>query len=43
VKEAQAILDYRQEHGSFKSWADLKNVPDLDLTKLEAKKSKITF
>jgi competence protein ComEA len=43
VKDAQAIFDYRQEHGSFKSWADLKKVPDLDLSKLEAKKGKITF
>lgn len=43
VKEAQAILDYRQEHGSFKSWADLKKVPDVDLARLEAKKGKITF
>jgi competence ComEA-like helix-hairpin-helix protein len=43
LKEAQAIFDYRQEHGSFKSWADLKRVPDLDTRKLEAKKDKITF
>jgi competence protein ComEA len=43
LKEAQAIIDYREEHGSFKSWADLKKVPDLDITRLEAKKDKIAF
>jgi competence protein ComEA len=43
MKDAQAIFDYREAHGSFKSWADLKNVPDLDIARLEAKKGKITF
>jgi competence protein ComEA len=43
VKEAQAIVDYREEHGSFKSLADLKKVPDLDVAKLEARKDKIAF
>lgn len=42
-KEAQAILDYREDHGSFKSWADLKKVPNLDIPKLETKKDKIAF
>ena len=42
-KEGQAILRYREEHGSIKSWDDLKKVPDLDLSKLEAKKERITF
>jgi len=42
-KEAQAIFDYREAHGNFKSWADLKKVPDLDITRLEAKKGKIAF
>jgi competence protein ComEA len=43
LKEAQTIVDYREAHGSFKSWADLKKVPDLDITRLEAKKDKIVF
>jgi competence protein ComEA len=43
LKEAQAIIDYREEHGSFKSWVDLKKVPDLDISRLEAKKDKIAF
>jgi competence ComEA-like helix-hairpin-helix protein len=43
MKDAQAVFDYRGAHGSFKSWADLKNVPDLDITRLEAKKDKIAF
>jgi competence protein ComEA len=43
LKEAQAIVDYREEHGSFKSWADLRKVPDLDIPRLEAKKDKIAF
>jgi len=43
LKDAQAILDYREEHGSFKSWADLKKVPDLDIARLETKKDRISF
>lgn len=42
-KDAQAILDYREAHGAFKSWADLKKVPDLDIARLEAKKDKVAF
>jgi competence ComEA-like helix-hairpin-helix protein len=42
-KEAQAILDYREAHGTFKSWADLKKVPDVDIARLEAKKDKVAF
>ena len=43
AKDAQAIVDYREAHGNFKSWVDLKSVPDLDLPRLEAKKGKIAF
>jgi competence protein ComEA len=43
ARDAQAIFDYRETHGAFKTWADLKNVPDIDINKLEAKRDKITF
>jgi len=42
-KDAQVVFDYREAHGNFKSWGDLKSVPDLDITRLEAKKDKISF
>ena len=43
AKEAQAIVDYRQHNGDFKSVDDLKHVPDLDPSKIEAKKNLLTF
>lgn len=42
-KEAQAIVDYRQQHGPFKVLDDLKKVPDVDAKKVDAKKDVITF
>jgi competence protein ComEA len=41
--EAQAIVDYRQKNGDFKSLDDLKHVPNLDSSKIEAKKNLLTF
>jgi competence protein ComEA len=43
TKEADAIVKYRGEKGSFKTLADLKSVPDLDYKKIEAKKDRIVF
>jgi competence protein ComEA len=43
AKEAQAIVDYRQHSGDFKSVDDLKHVPDLDSSKIDAKKNLIIF
>jgi competence protein ComEA len=42
-KDAEAITHYRDEHGKFKSWDDLKKVSEIDLSKLLAKKDDITF
>ena len=41
--EAAKILRYRKEHGDFKSIEDLKNVPGIDLAKIEAKKDRLVF
>jgi competence protein ComEA len=41
--EAAAIVSYRTTAGDFKSIDDLKNVPGLDFSKVEAKKDRITF
>ncbi len=41
--QAMAILQYRSEHGDFKSIDDLRNVPGLDFSKIEAKKSRLLF
>jgi competence ComEA-like helix-hairpin-helix protein len=41
--EGVAIVQYRTEHGPFKSIDDFKNVPGLDFQKIEAKKTRIAF
>jgi competence protein ComEA len=41
--EADAIVKYRMSNGEFKSLDEMKNVPGLDLTKLDAKKSQLQF
>jgi competence ComEA-like helix-hairpin-helix protein len=43
TKESEAIVQYRQEHGAFKSAADLKKVPGLDPAKIEALKDRLEF
>jgi competence protein ComEA len=40
---AEAILKYREEHGSFATIDDLKKVPGLDETKVEARKDRFVF
>jgi competence protein ComEA len=42
-KDAEAITHYRDEHGKFKSWDDLKRISEIDINKLLAKKDQITF
>jgi competence protein ComEA len=42
-KEAAAILHYRDEKGDFKTIDDLKKVPGVDATKIEAKRSLLAF
>ena len=41
--QAMALLQYRSQNGGFKSFDDLRNVPGLDLKKLEQKKARIIF
>jgi competence protein ComEA len=41
--EAQAMVDYREKEGKFRSWDDLKKVPRLPLKKLEAKKALLVY
>lgn len=40
---ANAIVQYRQDNGPFKSFDDLRNVPGLDINALEPKRSLIDF
>jgi competence protein ComEA len=41
--EANAIIDYRAKNGPFKSIEDLKKVPGVDASKIEAKKDRLAF
>jgi competence protein ComEA len=41
--EATAVIQYRTEHGDFKSLDDLRKVPGLDFQKIEKNKARITF
>ena len=41
--QAAAIVAYRAEHGPFRSFEDLRNVPGLDVAMLEAKRERLTF
>ena len=42
-KEAQSIVAYREHNGLFKTIDDLKKVPDLDGSKIDAKKERLSF
>jgi competence protein ComEA len=42
-KQAQAIVQYRQQHGNFKSFEDLLRVPGLDAKVMADKKKFIAF
>lgn len=41
--EAAAIIAYRTKNGPFKSLADLKKVPGIDIARIEAKKDRLVF
>jgi len=41
--QAAAIIKYRDANGPFKSIDDLKKVPGIDATKVDAKKSRLIF
>jgi len=43
TKEAEAVIQYREKNGAYKSINDLKKVPDLDLKKLDAEKARLSF
>jgi competence protein ComEA len=43
AKEAEAIVHYREEKGSFKSVEDVEKVPGVDAKKIEAKKDRLTY
>lgn len=43
LESAAAIVNYRQQNGSFKTLDDLKKVPGVDATKLDAKREIIDF
>lgn len=41
--QAAAVIEYRNQHGDFKSIGDLLKVPGLDVQKIESKKSRLVF
>jgi competence protein ComEA len=43
AKESEAIVQYRDAKGNFKTLDDLKKVPGLDTVKIEAKKDRVEF
>jgi competence protein ComEA len=42
-KESESIVQYRADHGNFKTLDDLKKVPGLDSVKIESKKDRLDF
>jgi competence protein ComEA len=43
AKESEAIVQYREAKGNFKTLDDLKKVPGLDAVKVESKKDRLEF
>jgi competence protein ComEA len=43
VKDAEALVRYREQNGKFQSFEDLKKVAGLDLKKIESKRERLTF
>ena len=41
--EAEAMVKYRKAQGDFKSLDDVRKVPGVDATKVEAKKDRLVF
>jgi competence protein ComEA len=41
--QAALIIQYRTKNGDFKSIEDLRKVPGVDVTKIDAKKDRLTF
>jgi len=42
-KESEAIVQYREAKGAFKTLEDLKKVPGVDAVKIELKKDRLEF
>ena len=42
-KEAEAIVDYRERHGNYRTWGDLLVIYGVDGRKVEAAKDKMSF
>jgi competence protein ComEA len=42
-KESEAIVQYREAKGNFKTLDDLKKVPGLDAVKIESKKDRLEY
>ena len=43
LQEAGAIVRYRRDKGNFKTIADLRSVPGLDMTKIEPIQQRLVF
>ncbi len=43
VKDAQAVVDYREANGKYQTLADIEKVPGIDSAKVEEQKSVIAF
>lgn len=43
AKESEAIVQYREARGNFKTIDDLKRVPGLDAVKIDSKKDRLEF
>lgn len=43
IKDAEAIVHYREDQGNFKTIEELKKVPGLDSAKIEAQKDRLEF
>jgi competence protein ComEA len=41
--ESRVVVQYRAEHGPFKTIDDLRSIPGLDFNRVEARKAHITF
>ena len=43
VREAEAIVRYREQNRPFRTWEDLRRVPGVDAKKIEAAKDRLEF
>ena len=43
VKEAEAVVQYREKSGNLGNWEDLKKVPGLDIRTIEKEKDRLSF